>query len=243
MENFLFKEKRDKYVYPEDINNDFKSYNNNAVNISAQNDLENNKNKKYNENVSTRFNHNNSNDKPITLNQKKYHPYEDPNFNNIYYNELGLKKGIQKINSKKIAFLGMTEKRSKLLFYDNKNGLKFTNNINSVDKKLNFKPLAEIKEKNNGKKRNQMNQLSLINNKNFSSLELRPNNNALTQNDVVMNDNNIILHIQKNLVDNKININDLKETRNKSTSGKMNNENQNNFSNNNNQVNLKPNEK
>jgi len=243
LENFLFKEKRDKYVYPEDINNDYKSYNNNAVNISAQNDLENNKNKKYNENVSTRFNHNNINDKPITLNQKKYHPYEDPNFNNIYYNELGLKKGIQKINSKKIAFLGMTEKRSKLLFYDNKNGLKFTNNINSVDKKLNFKPLAEIKEKNNGKKRKQMNQLSLINNKNFSSLELRPNNNALTQNDVVMNDNNIILHIQKNLVDNKININDLKETRNKSTSGKMNNENQNNFSNNNNQVNLKPNEK
>jgi hypothetical protein len=103
--------------------------------------------------------------------------------------------------------------------------------------------LAEIKEKNNGKKRNQMNQLSLINNKNFSSLELRPNNNALTQNDVFMNDNNIILHIQKNLVDNKININDLKETRNKSTSGKINNENQNNFSNNNNQVNLKPNEK
>ena len=66
LENFLFKEKRDKYVYPEDINNDFKSYNNNAVNISSQNDLENNKNKKYNENVSTRFNHNNSNDKPIT---------------------------------------------------------------------------------------------------------------------------------------------------------------------------------
>ena len=68
MENFLFKEKRDKYVYPEDINNDFKSYNNNAVNISAQNDLEINKTKKYNENVSTRFNHNNNNDKPITLN-------------------------------------------------------------------------------------------------------------------------------------------------------------------------------
>ena len=242
LENFLFKEKRDKYVYPEDINNDFKSYNNNAVNISAQNDIENIKNKKYNDNISTRFNHNNINDKPITLNQKKYIPYEDPNFNNIY-NEFGLKKGIQKINSKKIAFLGMTEKRSKLLFYENKNGLKFNNNINITDKKLNFKPLAEIKEKNNGKKRNQMNQLSLMNNKNFSSLELRPSNNTLTQSDVFKNDNNIIVHIQKNLVENKINSNDLKESRNKSTSGISNNENKNNSNNNNNQINLKTNEK
>ena len=241
MENFLFKEKKDKNVYPEEMNNDFKNYNNNAVNISAQNDIENIKNKKYNDNISTRFNHNNTNHKPITLNQKKYIPYEDPNFNNIY-NEFGLKKGIQKINSKKIAFLGMTEKRSKLLFYENKNGLKFNNNINITDKKLNFKPLAEIKEKNNGKKRNQMNQLSLMNNKNFSSLELRPSNNTLTQSDVFKNDNNIIVHIQKNLVENKINSNDLKESRNKSTSGISNNENKNN-SNNNNQINLKTNEK
>ena len=86
------------------MNNDFKSYNYNAINISAQNDIENIKNKKYNDNISTRFNHNNTNHKPITLNQKKYIPYEDPNFNNIY-NEFGLKKGIEKINSKKIAFL------------------------------------------------------------------------------------------------------------------------------------------
>jgi hypothetical protein len=48
LENFLFKEKKDKNVYPEEINNDFKSYNNNAVNISVQNDIENIKNKKYN---------------------------------------------------------------------------------------------------------------------------------------------------------------------------------------------------
>ena len=198
--------------------------------------MENFKNKKYNDNITNGLN-NHANDKMIALNHKKYFPYDDPNFTNIY-NEFGLKKGNQKIPNKKVAFIGMSEKRSKLLFYENKNGLKLNNNININDKKLNLKPLAEIKEKNNRRKRNQINQISLMNNKNFSSVELRPNNNSLTQNDVVMNDNNILLHIQKNLGENKINKNDLKESRNKSTNGLLNNE-----INNNNQTNLKSNEK
>ena len=95
MENFLFKEKKDKYAYPEEINNDFKNYNNNAVNISAQNDIENIKNKKYNDNISTRFNHNNINDKPITLNQKNIFLTKIP-ISIIYIMNLVLKKEFKK---------------------------------------------------------------------------------------------------------------------------------------------------
>ena len=239
LENFLFKEKKDKNFYPEDNNKDYKS-SNNMINITAQNDIDNIRNKKYNDKIPNRLNHYNNNDKAITLNQKKYNSSEVPNFTNIY-NEFGLKKGMQKINPKKVVFIRMPEKKSKLLFYDNKNTLKFNNNLNMPDKKLNFKPLAEIKEKNSGRKRNQINQKSLMNNKNLSSLELKPNNNALTQNDMAIKDNNIIIHIQKNLDENRINNNDLKKSRNKSTSRLISNEN--NFSNNINQMNTKANEK
>ena len=237
MENFLFKEKRDKNLFPEDANNDYKSSNINVININAQNDIENFRNKRYNDNITARLNANN-NDKPIILNQKKYNNCEEQNFNNIY-NELAIKKGIQKINYKKVAFIGMPEKKSKLLFYDNKNALKFNMNINNADKKMNLKHLAEIKEKNSRSKRNPNKQINLIHNKNFSSLEIRPNNNSLTQNDMGLIDNNIISHFQKNLDNNKNNTNDSKEIRNKSTSGLIRNENINST----NQINFKSNEK
>ena len=110
----------------------------------------------------------------------------------------------------------MPEKRSKLLFYDNKNGLIFHNNSNVAitDKKinLNLKPLTKIKGKNEANK----NQSTLIN-KNFSSVELRPKNTQPNQNNISMNDNNIIMHIKKNLNENKINPDDIKKIRNKST--------------------------
>ena len=201
----------------EELNNEYKYYNNNYnyINISSQNELENFKNKRYND-ISTARLYNPNNEKPSTLNQKKYFPYEEQNFNNIY-NELGIKKGTQKLPSKKIAFIGVQDKKAKLLFYENKNNLKFNNNMNTFDKKMNLKPLAEIKEKNNVRKRNNLNQVGLLYNKNFSSVELRPNNNALTQNDAPVNDNNIILQMQQNINDNKINISEMKETRNKST--------------------------
>ena len=174
------------------------------------------KNKRYNDNITSRLN-NHNNDRLTTLKEKKIFPNEDPNLN--------IKKVPQKIATKKLAFIGNSEKRSKLLFYENKNNLKFNNNMNNLDKKLNLKPLAEIKDKNNGRKRNQIQQISLINNKNYSSIELRTNNNSLTQNNVVVKDNNILLHFQRDLIDNKSNLNDLKDFRNKSTSGLHNNEN------------------
>ena len=225
-ENLIFKRK----IYVDDKNSENKFYNNNG-NISYQNELENFKNKKYNDNTSQRLN--NNNDKLAILNQKKYEVNGDRNLTN-FYNELANKKGIQKLNSKKISFLGMSEKRSKLLFCDNKIGIKYINS-NSIDKKANFKHLAEIKEKN-ARKRNKMN---LLNNKNLSSLGIRQNNNDIfTQNDINMHDNNIILHIKKNMIDNKINYNDFKESRNKSTNILDNYENNNNI-----QDNSKQNEK
>ena len=225
-ENLIFKRK----IYVDDKNSEYKFYNNNE-NISYQNELENFKNKKYNDNTSQRLN--NNNDKLAILNQKKYEVNGDRNLTN-FYNELANKKGIQKLNSKKISFLGMSEKRSKLLFCDNKIGIKYINS-NSIDKKANFKHLAEIKEKN-ARKRNKMN---LLNNKNLSSLGIRQNNNDIfTQNDINIHDNNIILHIKKNMIDNKINYNDLKESRNKSTNILDNYENNNNI-----QDNSKQNEK
>ena len=225
-ENLIFKRK----IYVDDKNSEYKFYNNNE-NISYQNELENFKNKKYNDNTSQRLN--NNNDKSAILNQKKYEVNGDRNLTN-FYNELANKKGIQKLNSKKISFLGMSEKRSKLLFCDNKIGIKYINS-NSIDKKANFKHLAEIKEKN-ARKRNKMN---LLNNKNLSSLGIRQNNNDIfTQNDINIHDNNIILHIKKNMIDNKINYNDFKESRNKSTNILDNYENNNNI-----QDNSKQNEK
>ena len=224
-ENLIFKRK----IYVDDKNSENKFYNNNG-NISYQNELENFKNKKYNDNTSQRLN--NNNDKLAILNQKKYEVNGDRNLTN-FYNELANKKGIQKLNSKKISFLGMSEKRAKLLFCDNKIGIKYINS-NSIDKKANFKHLAEIKEKN-ARKRNKMN---LLNNKNLSSLGIRQNNNDIfTQNDINIHDNNIILHIKKNMIDNKINYNDLKESRNKSTNILD------NYENNNIQDNSKQNEK
>jgi hypothetical protein len=224
-ENLIFKRK----IYVDDKNSEYKFYNNNE-NISYQNELENFKNKKYNDNTSQRLN--NNNDKSAILNQKKYEVNGDRNLTN-FYNELANKKDIQKLNSKKISFLGMSEKRAKLLFCDNKIGIKYINS-NSIDKKANFKHLAEIKEKN-ARRRNKMN---LLNNKNLSSLGIRQNNNDIfTQNDINIHDNNIILHIKKNMIDNKINYNDLKESRNKSTNILD------NYENNNIQDNSKQNEK
>ena len=80
--------------------------------------------------------------------------------------------------------------------------------------------------------------MNLLNNKNLSSLGIRQNNNDIfTQNDINIHDNNIILHIKKNMIDNKINYNDLKESRNKSTNILD------NYENNNIQDNSKQNEK
>ena len=99
-ENLIFKRK----IYVDDKNSENKFYNNNG-NISYQNELENFKNKKYNDNTSQRLN--NNNDKLAILNQKKYEVNGDRNLTN-FYNELANKKGIQKLNSKKISFLGMS---------------------------------------------------------------------------------------------------------------------------------------
>ena len=233
-ETNLFKEKKEKNIYPEQMTNNNKSYNN-LFNNSSHNDLENIQNKKYIENATFRLNQNTS-DKPTILNQKKVNLYDDKNINNIY-NDINMKKNIQKIGTKKISFIGIKGKRSKLLFYENKNGLVFNNNINITEKKVNLKPIIEIKEKhNNGRNKRQLNKINLVN-KNFSSLELRPKNNSLTQNDAITNDRNIILNIQKNIEDNNININEIKETRNKSTNGTHNKE-KNNI-----QINQKLNEK
>jgi len=233
-ETNLFKEKKEKNIYPEQMTNNNKSYNN-LFNNSSHNDLENIQNKKYIENATFRLNQNTS-DKPTILNQKKVNLYDDKNINNIY-NDINMKKNIQKIGTKKISFIGIKGKRSKLLFYENKNGFVFNNNINITEKKVNLKPIIEIKEKHyNGRNKRQLNKINLVN-KNFSSLELRPKNNSLTQNDAITNDRNIILNIQKNIEDNNININEIKETRNKSTNGTHNKE-KNNI-----QINQKLNEK
>ena len=193
------------------MNNDTKNYNN----MSCQNLLEITKGKKYNEIITTRPIHY-INDKPSILNQRRVQQYDDPNLFN--------RKNVPKINSRKVVFIGMPEKRSKLLFYDNKNGLIFHNNSNVAitDKKinLNLKPLTKIKGKNEANK----NQSTLIN-KNFSSVELRPKNTQPNQNNISMNDNNIIMHIKKNLNENKINPDDIKKIRNKSTKVKHDNEN------------------
>ena len=105
-------------------------------------------------------------------------------------------------SSKKISLLGISEKKSKLLLSDNRVGIKFLNS-NSTDKKVNLKHLAKIKEKN-GRKGNHMN---LIYNKNQSSTGLRQmNNDIFTQNDININknnNNNLILHIKKNMNENK----------------------------------------
>ena len=206
-ENNIFKKK----IYVDDKNSDNNLYSNND-NISYQNNIEIINNKKYNDNILSRLN--NNNDKSAASNKKKCEVYGERNLTN-FYNDFINKKGIQKFNSKKISFLGISEKKSKLLFSDNRVGIKFLNS-NSTDKKANLKHLAEIKEKN-GRKGNHIN---LIYNKNQSSTGLRQiNNDAFTQNDININknnNNNLILHIKKNMNENK-NYNDLKESRNKST--------------------------
>ena len=215
-ETYLFKEKKEKSLYPEEMNNNNKSYNN-LFNNSSHNDLGIIKNKKYIDNPTYRLKQNTS-DKPTILDPKKVNLYEEKNLNNIY-NDINLKKNIQKIDTKKIAFVGIKGKKSKLLFYENKNGLICNNNnINTAEKKLNLKPIFEIKEKHsNGRNRRQLNQINLIN-KNFSSLELRPKNNSITQNDSTTNEGRmIILHIHNKMTDNNVNINEIKEARNKST--------------------------
>ena len=183
MQIYKNKEKREKLINIEEMNNDTKNYNN----MSCQNLLEITKGKKYNEIITTRPIHY-INDKPSILNQRRVQQYDDPNLFN--------RKNVPKINSRKVVFIGMPEKRSKLLFYDNKNGLIFHNNSNVAitDKKinLNLKPLTKIKGKNEANK----NQSTLIN-KNFSSVELRPKNTQPNQNNISMNDNNIIMHIKK----------------------------------------------
>ena len=211
MQIYKNKEKREKLINIEEMNNDTKNYNN----MSCQNLLEITKGKKYNEIITTRPIHY-INDKPSILNQRRVQQYDDPNLFN--------RKNVPKINSRKVVFIGMPEKRSKLLFYDNKNGLIFHNNSNVAitDKKinLNLKPLTKIKGKNEANK----NQSTLIN-KNFSSVELRPKNTQPNQNNISMNDNNIIMHIKKNLNENKINPDDIKKIRNKSTKVKHDSEN------------------
>lgn len=211
MQIYKNKEKREKLINIEEMNNDTKNYNN----MSCQNLLEITKGKKYNEIITTRPIHY-INDKPSILNQRRVQQYDDPNLFN--------RKNVPKINSRKVVFIGMPEKRSKLLFYDNKNGLIFHNNSNVAitDKKinLNLKPLTKIKGKNEANK----NQSTLIN-KNFSSVELRPKNTQPNQNNISMNDNNIIMHIKKNLKENEINPDDIKKIRNKSTKVKHDNEN------------------
>ena len=217
LEMFLAKEKKDKY--PEEINNDYKLSNyNNRFNSSNNNDLENtiiSKNKKYIDNATTRMNTNN---KVVVINNRKIKPYDDNIFTNIHQ-EIGLKKNLQKITSKKVAFIGMTEKRSKLIFNDNKN--LFLINNNNKDKKFNLKPLNEIKEIHNQRKNNKINQYNLIKNKNFSSLEIRPKNKILSQNVSHMN-NNSLEDGQKNLSDNKLILNEDKEYRNQSSNLKFN---------------------
>ena len=206
-ENNIFKKK----IYVDDKNSDYNLYSINE-NISYQNNIEIINNKKYNDNIFSRLN--NNNDKSAASNKKKYEVYGERNLTN-FYNDFINKKGVQKFNSKKISLLGISEKKSKLLFSDNRVGIKFLNS-NSTDKKANLKHLAEIKEKN-GRKGNHMN---LIYNKNQSSTGLRQmNNDIFTQNDININknnNNNLILHIKKNMNENK-NYNDLKESRNKST--------------------------
>ena len=220
METYLFKEKKKKNIYLEEMINKTKSYNS-LLGFGVHNDSENIINKKYTNNATYRLNQKAS-DKLAILNQKKSGPNEGKILNNCF-NDMILKKNIQKVGTKKQALIGVKEKRSKLLFYENKNNLMFNNNnnlnANTTEKKLDLKPIIKNIEKyNNGRNKQQMNQINLIN-KNFSSLELRPKNHSLTQNDIINNDKNILLNIQENLEDNNININEIKETRNKSTNG------------------------
>ena len=226
LEMFLIKQRRDKY--PEDIYIDYKlNKYNNSINMTINKEVDNNtfltNNKKYFDNVTTRMNPRIN--KALLVNQRKIKQYEDTPFTNAPQ-EIALKKNLEKINSKKIAFMGMSGKRSKLIFNDNKNFFMFNNNnINNYikDKKHNLKPLIEVKQYNNERKRNLINQNHLINNKHFSSLEIRPKNKILTQNDFVPMDNNTSQDVQNYINVNRI-INEEKDLRKKSSENLLINE-------------------
>ena len=235
LEMFLIKERKDKY--PEELINDYKlNNNNNSINFSINKDTENAiliKNKKYITNITSRINPNN---KVSVLNKRKIKENEDNIFTSINH-ENGLKKNLQKITPKKIAFVGMTDKRAKLIFNDNKNFFLFNNNVNNMnnmlnnkDNKHNLKPLNEIKEIHNEKKRNHISKFNLANNKNFSSFEIRPKNKNIIQNDYTTN-NNSLPDYQNLLIDNKFKLNDNKEHRNQTSNLSLHKEKENNTSN------------